>query len=70
MVDHRISSADAGYMELTNARKDADCKKVRVRGGISLALACCNRFEPDGAHVQSFKCGTCEYRIMEKPCAN
>lgn len=67
MADNRKTAAQAGYMELTNAHKDADCKKVRVERGISLHLGCCNLFDPDGPHVQSFKCGTCEYRIMRKP---
>lgn len=65
--DNRLTAKQVDYMELTNARKDGDCKKVKVRGGISLQLGCCNIFDPEGPHVQTFRCGSCEYRIMRKP---
>ena len=66
-MDNRDTAREAGYMELTNARKDGDCDKVRVPGGVSLHLGCCNYFKPDGAHVQSFRCGTCKHKEMHKP---
>jgi len=59
--DDRLSAKQAGYMELKGAVKDGDCKKVRVEGGISHDLGCCNEFFPSGSHVHSFRCGTCKY---------
>jgi len=56
----RTDSKIAGYMELSGAVKDGDCVRVKVAGGISKKLGCCNLFEPDkGARL--FSCGTCEY---------
>jgi hypothetical protein len=55
-----MSAEEADYMELSGAKKDADCLKVSVEGGVSKQLGCCNEFAPkDGA--QEFRCGTCEY---------
>lgn len=56
----KISSDQAGYMELDGAQKDGDCSKVQVDGGVSKDKGCCNIFDPgDGA--QSFGCANCEY---------
>lgn len=60
--DERLSAKSAGYMELSGAKKDADCLKVVVEGGISTKLGCCNEFEPEDEAVQQFRCGQCEYR--------
>jgi hypothetical protein len=57
----RISEVAAGYMELRGAKKDADCRKVAVNGGVSSELGCCNLFEADNEKVQEFECGQCEY---------
>jgi hypothetical protein len=58
----RITPEEAGYMELAGAKKDGDCKKVAVPGGVSFQLGCCNEFEAFDESVQKFSCGTCEYR--------
>jgi hypothetical protein len=63
--DERIPEKEAGYMELQGARKDADCRKVAVKGGVSSALGCCNHFEPESRATRKFTCGTCEYLISE-----
>jgi hypothetical protein len=57
----RLSAQAAGYMELAGAKKDAECRLVQVEGGISRALGCCNKFEPENHDVQRFHCGECEY---------
>lgn len=57
----KVPSAQAGYMELANAVKDADCKKVEVAGGVSHGLGCCNEFHPEAKGTNKFSCGTCEY---------
>ena len=59
--DRRESAKKAEYMELRGAVKDADCHKVRVKGGVSKQLGCCDRFYPEDDSVQEFRCGTCEY---------
>lgn len=59
--DHRISPKQAGYMELPGAKKDADCAKVEVAGGVSKGLGCCNIFELKSGAPKLFSCGTCEY---------
>lgn len=66
----RVSAKQAGYMELPGALKNADCKKVNVKGGISLSLGCCNLFEPEADYVRQFKCGTCEYKTPKVCDAN
>jgi len=58
----RLSAAQAGYMELQGAKKDADCRKVDVKGGISMDLGCCNEFQPESKATCCFKCGDCEYK--------
>lgn len=62
----RLSASAAGYMELRGAEKDADCKKVEVKGGVSRQLGCCNKFQPESSAVSRFQCGTCEYLISKK----
>ena len=57
----KIPSAQAGYMELTQARKDGDCSKVEVAGGVSKELGCCNHFHPESKTTKRFDCGNCEY---------
>ena len=61
MADGRLSASEAGYMELQGAHKDADCRKVKVDGGVSKQLGCCNEFQPESKSVQQFRCGNCEY---------
>lgn len=63
----RISAEEAEYMELADAKKDADCEKVEVKGGVSTKLGCCDKFEPESKSVQEFRCGRCEYLVMPKP---
>jgi hypothetical protein len=62
----KIPQAQSGYMELAGARKDADCGKVEVKGGISMELGCCNYFEPENSSVSAFRCGNCEYHEQKK----
>lgn len=57
----RMTASAAGYMELSGAKKDADCVKVYVKGGVSKDLGCCNEFQPESKAVQEFRCGKCEY---------
>lgn len=57
----KIPEADAGYMELSGATKDADCNKVNVEGGVSSNLGCCNYFEPQDDSTDKFSCGTCQH---------
>lgn len=59
----KIPSAQAGYMELAGAVKDADCKKVEVAGGVSKSLGCCNEYHPEKKSANRFQCGQCEYVI-------
>lgn len=56
----KASPEQAGYMELSGARKDAQCEIVRVPGGVSSQKGCCNLFDPDSGASQ-FRCGTCEH---------
>jgi hypothetical protein len=56
----RLSAAQSGYMELVGAVKDADCRKVEVKGGVSKELGCCNEFQPEAKTTKKFSCGTCE----------
>lgn len=57
----KIPSAEAGYMELTGARKDGGCSKVEVAGGVSLERGCCNEYKPEKPTTARFDCGNCEY---------
>lgn len=57
----RIPAAQAGYMELAGAKKDGDCRKVEVSGGVSRELGCCNEFQPQKKDTRHFDCGDCEY---------
>ena len=58
----RMTAEEAGYMELPGAIKEGDCKKVKVAGGVSFKLGCCNEFERLTDDVRKFSCGTCEYK--------
>lgn len=60
-ADHRLTAKAAGYMELQGAQKDGDCHKVKVAGGVSEELGCCDKFEPEAQDVRRFRCGDCEY---------
>ena len=62
MADNRFTSSEAGYMELVGARKDGECSKVKVSGGVSLERGCCNKFERESRYTTKFSCGTCEYQ--------
>jgi len=65
--DGRVSAQQAGYMELPGAKKDSDCNKVEVDGGVSARLGCCNLFGLRKGAAKVFSCGTCEYvRAKEK----
>ena len=44
------------------AKKDGECSKVKVNGGISLERGCCNLFERESRYTTKFSCGTCEYQ--------
>ena len=58
----RVDAKIAGYMELPGAQKDGDCVRVKVTGGISHKLGCCNLFEWEKrGPAKLFSCGTCEY---------
>ena len=61
MADNRMTAEQAGYMELEGAKKDGDCHKVNVSGGVSLELGCCNEFEPKAPTVKRFQCEGCKY---------
>lgn len=61
----KIPSAQAGYMELTGAKKDGGCEKVEVAGGVSKLRGCCNKFSPESRATTVFSCGTCEH-VTEK----
>lgn len=61
----RLTAAQAVYMELQGAVKDADCHKVEVKGGVSSDLGCCNEYKPEAKETQRFKCGECKY-LKEK----
>jgi hypothetical protein len=66
--DKRMTAEQAGYMELSGAKKDADCVKVSVASGVSSELGCCNLFEPQFDGTQRFNCGNCEYvKRAQKP---
>jgi hypothetical protein len=60
--ESRLTAAQAGYMELAGAGKDADCRKVSVPDGISSELGCCNEFSPQARDTKRFRCGDCEYK--------
>ncbi len=53
-------------MELQGAKKDGDCSKVSVIGGISRQLGCCNLYEAKNKSVTEFRCGVCEYAKAAK----
>ncbi len=62
MRDSRIPASKAGYMELVGAKKDGDCRKVNVSGGVSLERGCCNEFERESRYTTKFSCGTCTFQ--------
>jgi len=57
----RVDAKTAGYMELPGAEKDGNCVRVKVNGGISQKLGCCNLFQHQTGEAKQFRCGTCEY---------
>ena len=57
----RVSAKVAGYMELPGAKKDGDCERVEVAGGVAKALGCCNLFGWNSRKKKLFSCGTCKY---------
>lgn len=56
----KLDSDYSGYMELTGAKKDGDCRIVHVEGGVSKDKGCCNLFHPAN-DPEKFSCGTCKY---------
>jgi hypothetical protein len=64
--ESRLSAAQAVYMELAGAVKDADCRKVFVQDGVSSELGCCNEFQPEAPDTKRFRCGDCEYLKKEE----
>jgi hypothetical protein len=56
--DERMTAELAGYMELDGAKKDGDCKIVRVDGGISQKLGCCDHYRPEEG-ARAFCCEMC-----------
>ncbi len=56
----KLTAKSAGYMELTDAKKDGDCAIVMVRGGVSKQLGCCNKYLPQPG-AKEFRCGKCIY---------
>lgn len=63
--DERLTAKEAGYMELYGAIKDSECEIVKVEGGVSSELGCCNNYEPQAIGTRSFKCGVCEYLVLK-----
>jgi hypothetical protein len=59
--ENRITAEQAGYLELPNAVKDADCDVVEVDGGVSSERGCCNSFGWKSPDVEYFRCGECRY---------
>lgn len=59
--DSRLSAKEVDYMELEGAVKDADCHKVKVDGGVSTKLGCCNVFKHREGEPLQFRCGTCQF---------
>lgn len=57
----RITAEQAGYLELPDAVKDADCSVVEVDGGVSSDRGCCNSFGWKTEDVKKFACGECKY---------
>jgi len=61
----KVSAASVDYTELPGAQKDADCSHVEVKGGVSNQLGCCNDFEYVPGKPKEFRCGTCEYVVIQ-----
>lgn len=57
----RITAEQAGYLELPDAVKDADCEIVEVEGGVSSERGCCNSYGWRSANPKGFSCGECKY---------
>lgn len=57
----RITAAQAGYLELPGAVKDADCEVVEVDGGVSSERGCCNSYAWRSRNPKGFSCGECRY---------
>ncbi len=51
-------------MELEGAEKDSDCEIVKVEGGISSELGCCNNYERQAKFTNAFKCAVCKYLVI------
>lgn len=64
-ADKRHSATAAGYLELPGAKKDGDCLKVRVAGGVSMLLGCCNLFDYNESRKKDFRCGSCKHLEAE-----
>lgn len=60
--DARLGAKEARYEELEGAVKDADCERVKVTGGISLARGCCCEWKRERQNVSAFRCGTCRFK--------
>jgi hypothetical protein len=60
-----IPERQAGYLELSGARKDSECRKVDVKGGVSKQRGCCDYFEPTKPSVDGFRCGTCGHVVSK-----
>lgn len=61
----KVSAESVDYTELPGANKDADCRHVAVKDGVSRKLGCCNDFEWQKGTGKLFSCGTCQYMIGE-----
>lgn len=57
----RITAVQAGYLELPDAVKDADCEVVEVDGGVSSERGCCNSYAWRSGNPKGFSCGECKY---------
>lgn len=57
----RITAEQAGYLELPDAVKDADCEVVEVDGGVSSERGCCNAYAWRSGNPKGFSCGECKY---------
>lgn len=63
--EQRKTAVEVDYMELPGAKKDADCRRVEVKDGVSKQLGCCNDFKFNPETKELFSCGTCKF-VMEK----
>ena len=65
-LSEKVSSQQAGYMELPGATKHGNCQRVSVDGGVSTKLGCCNLFDWEDSQPKKFACGSCEYLKGQK----